>query len=69
MMLQCRECKERMSWTSASRCPFCGAENPLGYSRGAKWFWIFLFFILLGGFAVWFEKVLEGLARIDDWPR
>jgi hypothetical protein len=69
MALECRECKERISWATASRCPFCGAENPLGYSSGSKWFWAFVVFILLGGFFVWFDHLAEGLARIDELPK
>jgi hypothetical protein len=69
MALQCRECKERISWTAASRCPLCGAENPLGYSSGTKWFWVFLVLVLLCGFGVWLFKLAEGLARIDELPK
>jgi hypothetical protein len=69
MALQCRECKERISWTAASRCPFCGAENPLGYRSQSKWFWAFVVLILLGGFVVWFHHLAEGLARIDELPK
>jgi hypothetical protein len=69
MALQCRECKERINWTAASRCPFCGAENPLGYKPRSKWFWAFVVLALLGGFVVWFLFLLVGLARIDFLPK
>jgi hypothetical protein len=69
MALQCRECKQRISWTAASNCPFCGAENPLGYSRGTKWFLASVVLILLGGFVVLFLKFAEGIAKIDSLPK
>jgi len=69
MPLQCRECKARISWTAGPRCPFCGADNPLGYSSGTKWSWIAVAIILLFGFVAWFVKALEGLARIDEPPQ
>jgi hypothetical protein len=69
MALQCRECRERIGWTAASRCPFCGAENPLGYSSGTKWFWVSVALILLGGFMVLVSKFAEGIAKIDSLPR
>ena len=64
-----RECKERISWTAASRCPVCGAENPLGYSSATKWYLAFVVLILTVGFAAWFFTFLEGLARIDELPK
>jgi hypothetical protein len=68
MALPCRECKEPINWYM-TRCPFCGAENPLGYSRGTKWFWASVGLILLGGFVVLVFKVADGLARIDSLPK
>jgi hypothetical protein len=68
MALPCRECKEPISWY-VTRCPFCDAENPLGYGPGTKWFWVGVGLILLGGFVVWFSMVLGGLARIDSLPK
>jgi hypothetical protein len=69
MTLQCGECKERINWIAASRCPFCGAENPLGYSRGTKWFWASVVLILLVGFVVLLLKFAEGIAKIDSLPK
>ena len=68
MALQCRECKEPISWRM-TRCPFCGAENPLGYSPGTKWFWVTVALVLLGGFVVLFSKFAEGIAKIDSLPK
>jgi hypothetical protein len=69
MALQCRECKVRISWTAASHCPACGAENPLGYKSQSKWFWAIVVLVLLGALFVLFQHLAEGLARIDELPK
>ncbi len=66
-MAVCKHCNSSIG-QNVIRCPFCGAWNPVGRSRGAIWFWVFLAAALALGLLSGINALLNGPVDIDTPP-